>query len=80
MRTPLHAVYNVVSGNVNFVVVIFSICCLKMRVSASSQNSITEKSVFGQFEVFFLNVQIFARVGVVVSCYFSLKRSILTKR
>ena len=56
MSTSLHAFFDVVFGVVNFVVVIFDICGLKMRLSASSQTSRSEKSIFGQFEVFFLNV------------------------
>ena len=41
-----------------------------MRISESSQNSISEKSIFGHFEVFFLNVQIFSRAGMAVSCQY----------
>ena len=52
----LHAVFNVVSGNVYFVIVILSIYGRKMRFSESSQNSMSEKSIFGHFEVIFLNV------------------------
>ena len=68
MSTSLHAVVNVVSGNVYFVIVIFNICGPKMWSSANSQNSISEKSIFGQFEVIFLNVSIFSRAKVVFSC------------
>ena len=56
MSTSLHAVFNVVSGNVNYVIVNFNICDRKMRFSESTQNSISEKSIFGHFEVIFLNV------------------------
>ena len=35
----------------------------KMRFSESSQYSLSEKSIFGQFEVTFLNVWIFLPVG-----------------
>ena len=56
MSISLHLVFNVVSGNVYFVLVIFSICGRKMQFSESSQNSIAENSIFGQFEVVFLNV------------------------
>ena len=55
MSTSLHADFNVVSGNVDFVIVISNICGRKMRFSAGSQNSISEKSILGQFEVIFLN-------------------------
>ena len=56
MSTSLHANFNVVFDNVDFVIVIFNICGRKMRFSESSQNSISEISIFGQFEVIFLNV------------------------
>ena len=56
MSTSLHVVFNVVFGNVYFVIVIFNIRGRKMRFSESTQNFITEKSIFGQFEVIFLNV------------------------
>ena len=56
MNTSLHADFNVVSGNVYFVIVIFNISGRKMRFSESSQNSVSEKSIFGHFEVIFLNI------------------------
>ena len=56
MSTSLHAVYKVVFGNVYFVKVIFSIHGRKMQFSEKSQNSKSEKSISGQFEVIFLNV------------------------
>ena len=56
MSTSLHAVFHVVFGNVYFVMVIFNLCSRKMRVSESRQNSMSEKSIFGHFEVIFLNV------------------------
>ena len=56
LSTTLHAVCNVVFGNVYFVIVTFNMCVRKMRFSESRQNSISEKSIFGQFEVIFLNV------------------------
>ena len=68
MSTSLHAIFNVVFGNVYCVIVIFNIHGQKMRLSESGQNSMSEKSIFGHFEVFFLNVQIFPRAGVVFSC------------
>ena len=42
MSTSLHAAFNVVSGNVYFVIVIFNICGRKKRFSESSQNSISK--------------------------------------
>ena len=59
MSTSLHAEFIVVFGNVYFVLVIFDSCGRKMRFSESSQNSISEKSIFGQFEVVFLSVWFF---------------------
>ena len=56
MSTSLHAVSNVVSGFVYFVIVDFNIHGRKMRFSESRQNSISENSIFGHFEVIFLNV------------------------
>ena len=56
MSISLHAVFNVVFGNVYLVIVIFKIHGRKMRFSVSSQNSISEKSIFGHFEVIFLYV------------------------
>ena len=56
MSTSLHAVFNVVFSNVYFVILIINICGQKMRFSESSQNSLSEKSIFGHFEVIFLNV------------------------
>ena len=54
MSTSLHAVFNVVSGNVYFVIVILNIQGRKMRFSESTQNFMSEKSIFGHFEVIFL--------------------------
>ena len=56
MSTSLHAVFNVVFGNVYFVIVIFNIHGQKMRIFESGQNSMSVKSIFGHFEVIFLNV------------------------
>ena len=56
MSTSIHEVFNFLSGNVYFVIVIFSLHGQKIRVSESSQNSMSEKSVFGKFEVIFLNL------------------------
>ena len=56
MSTSLHAVFNVVFGIVYFIIPIFNFCGRKMRFSESSQNSITKKSIFGQFDVIVLNV------------------------
>ena len=56
MSTLLHAVFNVVFGHVYFVIVFFTILGQKIGLSESTQNSMSEKSIFGQFEVIFLNV------------------------
>ena len=47
-----------------FFIVISHICGLKMRFSASSLSSLSEKSIFGHFEVIFPNVKTFLRAGV----------------
>ena len=46
MSPSLHAVFNVVSGNVYFVIVICNNCGRKMRFSESTQNSMSEKIDF----------------------------------
>ena len=55
MSTTLHAVFSVVFGDVDFVLVIFNIRGRKRRFPESSQNSISGKSLFGHFDVIFLN-------------------------
>ena len=56
MSTSLHAVFNVVSGNVYFAIVISNIHGRKMQLFESSQIFISEKSIFGHFKVIFLNI------------------------
>ena len=56
MSTSLHVVFNVVFGNVYFVIVIFNIHGQKMQFLESTQISLSEKSIFGQFEVIFFHV------------------------
>ena len=65
---PLHADFIVVFGIVYFVTVISNIRGWKMRFSESSQNSISEKSIFGHFEAVLLNLYILPGAGVVISC------------
>ena len=65
--TSLHGAFNVIFGNVYFVMVILNNCGRKLQLSESSQKSLSEK--FGPFEVNFLNVCIFPRAGVVISCF-----------
>ena len=55
MSTSLHSVFIVAFGNVSTVEAIFNIRGGKMLFSARSQNSTSEKSIFDQFEVIFLN-------------------------
>ena len=69
LRTSLNADFNVVSSNVYFVIVFFNIHCRKMRFSESSEFFMSEKSIFGHFEVIFLNVCNFSRAGVVQNDY-----------
>ena len=80
MSTSLNADFNVVSGNVYFVIVLFNIRGRKMRFSESSQIFMSEKSIFGHFEVIFLNVYNFSRAGLVFFLLVHSKRSILTPR
>ena len=68
MSILVHAVFNFVFGNVDFVIVFCKIRGRKKRFPGSSQNSNSEKSNFGLFEVIFLNVQNFPRAGVVFYC------------
>ena len=53
MSTPLHAIFDVVFGNVYFDIVIFFICGRKTRFSENTQNSVSEKSIFGHLRSFF---------------------------
>ena len=56
MSISLHAIVILVFGNVYFVIVFFNIHGRKMQFSESIQNSLSEKSIFGQFAVIFLYV------------------------
>ena len=56
MSTTLNNVFNLIFGTVYFVVLIFNIHGRKMQFSESSENSISEKSIFGHFKVIFLNI------------------------
>ena len=56
MSISLNALFNVIFDNVYFVAVIFNIHGRKMRFSESSQIFVSEKSIFGHFEVIFLNI------------------------
>ena len=56
MSPSLHATFNVVFSNVYFVTLIFNIHERKLRFSEGSQSSISEKLIFGHFEVIFRNV------------------------
>ena len=76
--TSLHEIFDVVFGNVCFVIVIFNIHGRKIRSSESSQNSMSEKSTFGQFEVFSSTYNFF-QGGVLFSCYSTQEQLILRK-
>ena len=52
MSTSLHAVFNLIFDNLYFVMAIFIIHCRKVRFSESSQNSTSEKSIFGHLRSF----------------------------
>ena len=56
MSTSLPEDFNIIFDNVYFVIVISNVHGQKMQFSASSQISMSEKSIFGHFEVIFLNV------------------------
>ena len=50
-----------------------------MRFSENTENSISEKSIFGHFEVTFLNVLNFRRAGVVFSSEY-LRRAVFQRK
>ena len=56
VSASVHAKFDVIFSNVHSVTAISYFRGQKMRFFESSQNSETEKSIFGQFEVTFLNV------------------------
>ena len=56
MSTSLSATFNKNFGNLYFVSLTSLILDPKIQFPESSQKSISEKSIFGQFEVIFLNV------------------------
>ena len=66
MSRLVNVYFKLISGKVHFLLVIFQIPGRKMPFSASSQNSISEKSISGHFEVSFLEIQNFSTVGVVI--------------
>ena len=80
MTTSLHAVSDVVFGSVYFVIVIFIICGRKLQFSESSQNSMSEKSIFGHFEVIFQQRIKFSQGGGGFFLLVHSNRSFLTKR
>ena len=59
----MHVVFNVVFGNLLFVIVISNNRGRKMRFCERSQYSFSEKSIFGQFEVFFSTYKLFPWLG-----------------
>ena len=61
--TSLHAAFNVVFGNVYFALLIFNIHGRKMRFSASSQKSVSAKSIFPRSGVIH-----FPKAGLAFSC------------
>ena len=63
MSTPLHAVFNVVSGNVYFVIVTFNICDRKRRSSESTQNSISQNRFLVTLRSFFSTYKFFLGRG-----------------
>ena len=61
MSTSFYAVFNGVFDNVYFVIVIFKIHGRKIRFSESSQNFISEKSIFEHLRSFFSTYVFFPR-------------------
>ena len=59
MSTSVHSVFHLIFVIWYFVLLFLNIYGRKMRFSEGSQNSISEKSIFGNFEIKFFNVQIF---------------------
>ena len=51
MSTSLHGIFHVIFSNVYVIIVISNIHDKKMRFSESSQNSLSENSIFGHFQV-----------------------------
>ena len=80
MSTSLHAVFNLVFGNVYFVIVIFNICGRKMRFSESTQNSMSEKPDFWSFWGHFSQLIKFSQGGGGIFLLVHSSKSILTKR
>ena len=78
MSTSIHAVFNVVFGNVYFVIVNFNILGRKMRFSESTQNFLSEKSIFGHLVSFFSMYEFFQGGGGIYLLV-HLSKSILTK-
>ena len=63
MSTSLHAICNLIFGNIYLFIVFFNIHGRKMRFSEKIQISICEKSIFGQFEVNFSTCIFFPQAG-----------------
>ena len=59
MSTSLHAVFNVIFGNADFVIVILSVQGRKIRFFESSQKSVSEKSISVTLRSFFSTYKIF---------------------
>ena len=56
MSRSVNVSFKLIAGNVHFLLVIFQNPGRKMPFSASSQKSISEKSISGHFEVIFLEL------------------------
>ena len=85
MKWPNHYTHFLISiwTNILFFIVNTNIHDPKLRFSVSSQNSISGKSIFGEFEVIFLNVKYFpgwkwlCPVSIFVQKFFNEKLSSL---
>ena len=80
MSTSLHAVFNVVFGNVYFIVVNFNIRGRKMRFSEISQTLISEKIDFWSFAGHFSQRIKFFQGGGGILLLVQSNKSILTKK
>ena len=63
MRASVHVFFIVPFGSTYCVIIIFRIHGQKMRFSAGSQISISEKSISGYYEAVFLNAEGFFTAG-----------------
>ena len=66
MSTSLYVVFFLLFGQIDFVIPFSTIFLRKKHFCIAGQNFITEKSIFGQFEDFFLMVWFFPKKGLLI--------------